>query len=152
MQDLLSQFGINWTLLVAQMVNFAILVWVLSRFVYKPVIRILDERRERIENSLAQAKTTEIKSREAEAELAAKMAEAKNEAAAIIAQAKEASVVLQKQASDRVVKDAAQFLEQARKQAETERAQMMADFQTSVVQTSLVIVEKLLKDKGEVGG
>ena len=65
MSDLLSQFGINWTLLIAQMVNFAVLVWVLAKFVYKPVIRVLDERRERIENSLTQAKSIEQKSRDA---------------------------------------------------------------------------------------
>jgi F-type H+-transporting ATPase subunit b len=46
MQELLHSLGIEWPILIAQLVNFAILLCVLHRFVYKPVIKAIDERRE----------------------------------------------------------------------------------------------------------
>ena len=62
MQDLILQFGINWRIIVAQMVNFSILFIVLRKFVYKPLIEFLDKRRKTIEDGIAlqQAATSEF--------------------------------------------------------------------------------------------
>ncbi|MDO8564842.1 MAG: F0F1 ATP synthase subunit B [bacterium] len=48
MQELLHSLGINWGVMLAQIVNFTILLLVLAKFVYKPVMRLLDERRDKI--------------------------------------------------------------------------------------------------------
>ena len=50
--DILVKLGINGSLLLAQIVNFAIVAGVLAYFVYRPLLRILDERRERIRKSM----------------------------------------------------------------------------------------------------
>ena len=50
MQQLLSQLGINWELLVSQAVNFALLLIVLRLFVYKPLLKLLHDRRARIQD------------------------------------------------------------------------------------------------------
>src|SRR6201986_5639521 len=44
-----EQFGVNWANLIAQVLLFAIVYWVLKRFAFKPVIAMLEERRRRIE-------------------------------------------------------------------------------------------------------
>lgn len=147
MSELLSQFGINWVLLVAQMVNFAILLWVLARFVYKPVIRKLDERRERIENSLAQAKALEEKGRESEAEYMAHLATAREEAAEIVSKAKEAAATIQKQAQDNALRQTDTLLAAARREAQDERDAMLRDMQKMVIESSTAIVEKIVRDK-----
>lgn len=56
MNELISQLGIDWRSLVSQAVNFLILLLVLRFFVYKPVIRILKERKTRVEEGLTKAK------------------------------------------------------------------------------------------------
>lgn len=55
MQQLLSQLGINWSLLLSQAVNFALLLIVLRIFVYKPLLKLLHDRREKIEGGLVKA-------------------------------------------------------------------------------------------------
>jgi len=46
---------VNWFTVFAQMVNFLILVWLLKRFLYKPILHAIDEREKGIANQLAQA-------------------------------------------------------------------------------------------------
>jgi F-type H+-transporting ATPase subunit b len=55
MQELLSQLGIDWHLLVSQAVNFFLLLLILWYFVYKPLLKLLHDRRARIEGGLAKA-------------------------------------------------------------------------------------------------
>jgi len=51
MAELIHALGINWKLLIAQIVNFAILAFVLQRFVYAPIVKLLAERKKRIEDA-----------------------------------------------------------------------------------------------------
>lgn len=53
--ELLDKLGIDWRLLIAQLVNFLILVFVLYKFLYKPVLNLLDNRKEKIEKGLRDA-------------------------------------------------------------------------------------------------
>lgn len=48
----MEQLGINPTLLITQVINFLILLFLLSKFVYKPILRMLAERKDRIEKGL----------------------------------------------------------------------------------------------------
>lgn len=66
MEDLLSHLGINWKILVAQGVNFFLLVILLNSLLYKPLIKLINERRKKIEDGLRNAETAEIKIQEAE--------------------------------------------------------------------------------------
>ena len=53
MDKFIHEFGINWQLMVAQLVNFAVLVFLLGKFVYKPIIKALDARKKKIEDGIA---------------------------------------------------------------------------------------------------
>jgi F-type H+-transporting ATPase subunit b len=55
MQQLISQLGIDWHLLISQAVNFALLLAALWVFAYKPLLKILHDRRARIEEGLTKA-------------------------------------------------------------------------------------------------
>ena len=50
--ELLTKLGVDWKLLIAQIVNFTILVSVLTYFVYRPLLDLLDARRERIRKAV----------------------------------------------------------------------------------------------------
>ncbi len=53
--ELLQKLGVDWKLLLAQIANFAILLSVLTLFVYRPLLRVIDERRERIRKAMEDA-------------------------------------------------------------------------------------------------
>ncbi|MBU6500994.1 MAG: hypothetical protein KGJ89_02610 [Patescibacteria group bacterium] len=55
MQQLFDQLGIDWHLLLSQAVNFFILLVVLRVFIYKPLLKLLHDRRARIEEGLMKA-------------------------------------------------------------------------------------------------
>jgi len=59
MQQLLDQLGIDWHLLLSQAINFALLLIVLRIFVYKPLLKLLHDRREKIEGGLVKAEEAE---------------------------------------------------------------------------------------------
>ncbi len=55
MQQLVQQLGIDWRLLLSQAVNFALLLIVLRLYVYKPLLKIMHDRKLRIEEGLTKA-------------------------------------------------------------------------------------------------
>ncbi|MBI3273673.1 MAG: F0F1 ATP synthase subunit B [Candidatus Colwellbacteria bacterium] len=63
---LLTQLGVNWKLLFTQGVNFLILLVVLTAFVYKPLLKLLDERRRKIETGLKGAEEAEARLKDIE--------------------------------------------------------------------------------------
>src|SRR3989338_7402288 len=67
MESLFAQLGINWKLLIAQAVNFFLLVALLNYFLYKPLVKLINDRRQKIENGLADAAEADKRIGEADA-------------------------------------------------------------------------------------
>jgi len=86
--DLFGALGIDWRLLVLQVVAFLILVWLLGKFVYPWLMKSVDERQKDIEAAAKAAKKAQESAAESQAETAELLAEARKEAAEIVATAK----------------------------------------------------------------
>ncbi len=84
MQQLLSNLGINWSLLLSQAVNFVLLLIVLRIFVYKPVLKLLHDRRAKIEGGLAKAEEADRRLHEVDQIGKGKIKEAEYEAINIL--------------------------------------------------------------------
>jgi F-type H+-transporting ATPase subunit b len=84
LSELFSQLGIDPKLLLAQGVNFLILLVVLTRFVYKPLIKLIEERRAKIELGVKGGERAEKIIKEAEEEKSGIIKKADTEAVAII--------------------------------------------------------------------
>ena len=87
MQELVSQLGLDWKLLLSQGVNFLILLTVLTIFVYKPLSRLMEERRKKIEFGLMGAEEAEKKLKEIDHIKEEKLAEADKNALKLIGEA-----------------------------------------------------------------
>lgn len=135
MQQLLSAFGVNWSLLLAQAVNFAIVLVALWYFLYKPVNAMLTKRQEMIAKGVTDAaQAGEIFAR-ADSEAAVRVQTADATAEKIVASAREAATTektrLLKEAEERaaiIAKDAearaAESLERARRESESDIARL----------------------------
>ncbi|MDR3582028.1 MAG: hypothetical protein P4L67_02010 [Candidatus Pacebacteria bacterium] len=84
MEQLVSQLGIDWKLLLSQAVNFALLLIVLRIFVYKPVLKLLHDRRAKIEGGLAKAEEAEKRLHEVDLIGKGKIKDAEHEAMGIL--------------------------------------------------------------------
>lgn len=86
--DLFGALGIDWRLLILQIVAFIILVWLLGKFVYPYLMKSVDKRQEDIESAAKAAKEAQKNASESNEETARLLAEARKEAADIVATAK----------------------------------------------------------------
>ncbi|RME59274.1 ATP synthase F0 subunit B [Candidatus Parcubacteria bacterium] len=84
MQELLTKLGIDWKLLLAQIVNFLVLLLVLKKFVYQPIIHVLHERKRKIQEGIEKAARAEERLKEAGEYAKEKLNEAEQHAVHII--------------------------------------------------------------------
>ena len=111
--EILKQFGINPVLLAAQVVNFLILLFILKKFLYKPILKVLEERRKKIEVSLKNAEAIEKRLLEANQEYEKILNEALEESRKILNQSKEAGIQIMEESKE----TAARIIQKATEQA-----------------------------------
>ena len=92
--DIFSTLGIDWRLLVLQIVAFLILVWALGKFVYPWLMKSVDERQAKIEESVKAAELAEKKAESAQEEVAKLLKEARAEAKDIVTTAKDEAAAM----------------------------------------------------------
>ncbi len=140
----MEKLGINLTLLLAQIVNIVILILLLRSVAYKPIIKFLDGRREKIAKGLEDARKAEARLANIEADYSKRMDEARAEGQKVVA---EMTANAEKQAAAIIVKaneDAARIKAQAQEEAELERNKALADLRTQVVSLSMAAANKLV--------
>lgn len=136
----------SWSTLLLQTVNFAVLVWLLRRFLYKPVLRMVDARRAEIDKRYADAKAVQDEAASHLAEIEARMAgiaaEREQALKAAAAQAEEAA----KARRERAEREAAALLEDARKTLAAEREGALAEARRSAVDLGAAVATRLLAE------
>ncbi|MDF9798307.1 F-type H+-transporting ATPase subunit b [Catalinimonas alkaloidigena] len=142
--DLLTpDFG----LIVWQILIFLVVLFVLSKFAWKPIINGLNERENSINESLLSAE----KARNAMAELKADneklLAEARKERDNILKDATAAANKLREEAKEQASKDGARIIADAKASIETQKNAALAEVKDQVAQLSVQIAEKILREK-----
>jgi F-type H+-transporting ATPase subunit b len=127
-----EKLGINWVLLIAQLVNVVLLVWLLKRFLYAPVLNMLNERTKRIQDSLSEADKVRAQMAEAQRDNEAELVRARHEAAAIVSQAQERARAQEQEIIAQARQEADRIRADAREQALRERDQMIGDLKNQV--------------------
>jgi F-type H+-transporting ATPase subunit b len=134
----LEKLGINVTWLLAQIVNFGVLLFILWRFAYKPVLGMLNSRKQKIQESLEYADKVKqdaaAQQKEFEKKLDATRRETQVAAAAAAQVGEKEREVIVAQARE----EARKLIDQAREQIEYERKQMLSDLRQEVVRLSML--------------
>lgn len=145
--EIIGKLGIDWRLLIAQIVNFAILLLVLRRFAYRPMIQFLEQRTERIEKGLRDADEAKKRLDEATVKEAGMLRRAKAEAKAILEKAQEAGKKNQEALLADAKIQAAQLIASAEKKMESEKARLVAEAKAEIAETVVLAAEKILGEK-----
>lgn len=122
---LFTTFGIDWKLLVAQAVNFLILLAILYKWLYRPLVRFLEQRRERIEQSLAEAKRIERELQELGVTKEWTLHEARREAEEIRRRAEAQAETQRQETLGKVRAEAERVVAEARHKFLAEREELM---------------------------
>jgi F-type H+-transporting ATPase subunit b len=147
-QQIAKTFGVDWPHLIAQMISFGIVCVILQRYAYKPVLKILEQRRQQIAQGVAN--TEKIKAELAQAEVHRQeiMSQASVQANKLIEEARSAAGRVGEQETQKAIAAAEQIIAKAREAAEQDYARMLADLKRDVgrlvVQTTAAVAGKVL--------
>ncbi|TSC79932.1 MAG: F-type H+-transporting ATPase subunit b [Candidatus Peregrinibacteria bacterium Gr01-1014_25] len=143
--ELLSVLGINWQLLLAQIVNFTILMVVLLYFVYRPILRLVDKRRDTIKQSMENAKDIELQKRELEQFKIDQMRKADVEMQKLLEEGRKQAEVLKRDILEKAQHEAGHLMEKTRQTIEAERKKMLIEAQSSLAAFVVKLSQKLLE-------
>ena len=130
LENMAKTFGWKPLLFLAQLVNFALVIFVLKKFAFGPIQQILNERRERIIAGEEKVKLIEKQLAESEITTAAAIARANDEATRLIEEAKESATAFSTQKSQEAIASAQQILAKAEAAAQAERAAIKAELKS----------------------
>ncbi len=124
MSELIKHFGIDWKLLLAQAVNFFILLVILKKFAYGPVLKMLKKRKGEIERGLNLTKEAEERIRQIGEEREEVLKEARSGALSLVSEAERTAKIRKEEIAQEAVKKAENIIFEAKRMIEEEKSKM----------------------------
>lgn len=143
--DILTKLGINWQLLIAQIVNFAIIAGVLTYFVYRPVLNLLDARRERIRKAMEDVERIENQKKDMEELRTKRLTEADQEAGTLLEEAKKQGEQTRDDIIAAAKREADEMIAKGRQLIAAERRQAYEEVHQNLAQLIIKLTEKILE-------
>lgn len=143
---IMDTFGVQGDLLVAQIINFCLVSYVLYRFAIKPVLKTVEERQKKISEGLQYAEEMKAQLASAEKERLNLLKKAQEDAQALFAKTKQESELYLQEQKKSAEKKVEQMLGQAKDAIEVERRNMISEARTEVATLVVATTERLLKD------
>lgn len=140
----MEKLGINLGFLISQLVNFTLLAVLLYALLYKPILNMLNQRKERIAKSMADVDAAREAAAKAQLEYDRKIAEAQRKAQEIIAQAAQASDKVGVEIKAEAQREADAIRQRAREEAEQEKVHLLAEVQNQIASLSMAATERVL--------
>lgn len=148
LSQVLADFGVDWPKFIAQVILFLIVYAVLSKFAFRPVVLMLEERRRRIEQAQADARAVKEQLAAAEARYAEILAKANDDAQRLIEGARVSGEGFLDRKTKEAVAEAEGVLRRAREAVEQDRERMLVELKREVgrlvVETTAKIAGKAL--------
>jgi F-type H+-transporting ATPase subunit b len=146
--DTAQTFGLDWPHFIAQVISFSIVAACLYKFAYHPVLTVLEERRQRIAEGLANADKIKAELARTEAMQREVLDKANVQATKLIEEARAAAARVQEQETQKAIAQAEQIIAKAREATSLERSRMLTDLRrevgTLVVRTTSQVIGKVL--------
>lgn len=142
--ELLEKLGIDWRLLIAQLVNFLILVLILYKFLYKPLLKMLDGRKEKIEKGLRDAEQLGMELEKTKELQAAEIQKAKQEARGIIEEADKRAEAAGAETKAKTKAEVEKLIMVAKNQMIEEKSKMMVEIKKEAAELVIAVAEKVV--------
>ena len=141
--EILQEFGIKWELFAAQVVNFLILLFLLNRFLYKPLLKVLLERKGKIAQGLNDAEEIEKRLEKLELDREKKLEEVASEVKVILKDATDSASQIIEEAKQTATETAAKVLEQASDEIKLEGEKMRQQIRSEVAELVIMSLQKV---------
>jgi F-type H+-transporting ATPase subunit b len=144
----MDKLGIDWRILIAQTISFSVVFFVLWKFAYGPIFAMLQTRREKIAEALANAEKIKGDVARTEADRQKVLADAGDQANKLIDEARQAAARVRETETQKAIAAAEQIVSKAREVAAQDHARMLLELKREVgrlvVQTTATVTGKIL--------
>lgn len=144
--EIIKNFGVNPILLSAQIVNFLIIFFILKKFLYKPILEVLNKRKTTIQEGLEQAEKARVKLEQVVVEEKNILKRAQLQAKKIIEDTKQESLELTKQMNDSAKKQTEKMINDAKEQISKESLLAEKRLAGNTSKLAVIFLEKALKE------
>ena len=144
MDKAVEALGINLPQLMAQIANFFVLLVILRLTLYKPILKMLDERKQRIAEGLNAADLARAEAASAQANIQAQIEAARREGQELVANAQGIAGRIQAEAREQSTRDREAALERARTEIQLERDRAIADLRREFAGITVSAAEKVI--------
>ncbi|HXU23304.1 MAG TPA: F0F1 ATP synthase subunit B [Tepidiformaceae bacterium] len=144
MDKAVSALGINLPQLIAQVANFFILLVLLRLTLYKPILKMMDERRRKIAEGLNAADTARAEAAAAQVNIQAQLDIARKDGQDLIANAQNIAQRIQTEAREQSNRDRETALERVRSEIQLERDQAVAQLRSEFADVTVLAAERVI--------
>lgn len=144
MQSIITTFHIDWRIIVAQAINFAIVFVVVYLFALKPLNKLMAERSEKIAKGVNDAKTNAELLTVTKKEYDEALAKARAEAQTIFQEGRKKADVKRAEMMEEAKADMARMLESGKKSLEAEKVKMVEEAKKEIVMLAMEATKKML--------
>jgi F-type H+-transporting ATPase subunit b len=138
--------GINLPLLLAFVINFIILLVLLSIILYKPVLKMLDERQAKIKESMDQAEKIKEQVAKTEDNIKAQLESARKEGQRIVAQAEQIGERLKNEAKEEARHEAESLISKAQIELQRQRDKDIEELRKQFADIAILAAEKVINE------
>ncbi len=138
--------GISWQGLLAQLINFALLLILLYFIAYKPIRRMLDERSEKVRVGMEQAEHMKEMMAKTEEQVKEHLEVARGERQNILAQAEQVGQQLKEEAREQAKQDAESIVAKARVEIQREQDEAIGELKRHFADLAILAAEKVISE------
>jgi F-type H+-transporting ATPase subunit b len=147
MDALVQTFHIDLKLLIAQIINFTIVLFVLYKFAYKPILKAMNERSGKIEKGLKDAEEAFKKLRETEEKEKELLAKARQDAQVILETAEKSALKNKEELLLEAKKKSDEIVANTQKQLEDEKRKMLSEIKSEIADLVVAATGKIIDEK-----
>ncbi len=145
MPEIFTKLGLDVKLIVAQAVNFILLLIILHRVAYKPILGMLQKRADTIDKSLKQAKKIEEELQRTEENRKKEMKKAREEYQALIAEAEETGKRKKEEMAEEAIKKTREIVTKAKEEIRSEKEKSVTEARQEIADLAIEISKKIIK-------
>jgi F-type H+-transporting ATPase subunit b len=140
----MADLGFHWPSLVVYLVNFVILLGILYAVGYKPILRMLDQRSERIRESVETVERVRQEAAVQQEEMEKRLEEGRQEGQALLAQAREMAERYRDEERDKARQEAENFVARARTDIQRERDEAIDQVRRHFAELAILAAERVI--------
>ena len=145
--DLLQNLGIHGKLLLAQIVNFIILWWVLKKFVYVPLMKVMEERQRKIEKGIQDAEESKRKLELIKKEEKQVLEKAHKKAQEIVEKAEKQAKKNSEKIVEKTKRQAEQIVQEAKEEIAEEKKKTLQEAKEEIADLVYLAAKKVVNDE-----